>query len=74
MQQYSLLHHDSMISYIPLVGLFCSCAVQLRMCWSQTTAVTNFVRKLKKKGVPIDGIGAQSHLISGSLPDSMQEV
>lgn len=32
------------------------------------------MRKLKAKGVPIDGIGAQSHLIVGGLSDSMEEV
>ena len=32
------------------------------------------MRKLKAKGVPIDGIGAQSHLVVGSVPDSIEEI
>jgi len=33
----------------------------------KTEAVTNLVRKLKAKGVPIHGIGAQAHFIQGTL-------
>lgn len=40
----------------------------------KTTAVTNLVRKLKAKGVPVHGIGAQAHLVVGGLPSSMQEL
>lgn len=40
----------------------------------KTTAVTNLVRKLKAKGVPVDGIGAQAHLVVGGLQDSMEQV
>ncbi|KAF8425330.1 family 10 glycosyl hydrolase [Tirmania nivea] len=39
----------------------------------KTEAVTNLVRKLKAKGVPIDSIGVHGHLIVGSLSDSIEE-
>lgn len=39
----------------------------------KTDAVVKLVKKLKAKGVPIHGIGAQAHLIVGSVPTSFQE-
>ncbi|KAI5803625.1 endo-1,4-beta-xylanase [Peziza echinospora] len=38
----------------------------------KTNAVTALVKKLKRKGVPIDGIGAQGHLISGSISNTTE--
>ena len=32
------------------------------------------MRKLKANGVPIDGIGAQGHLIVGGLSNSIEEI
>ncbi|KZW01588.1 endo-1,4-beta-xylanase A precursor [Exidia glandulosa HHB12029] len=34
----------------------------------KTDAAVALIKKLKAKGVPIDGVGAQSHLIVGSVP------
>lgn len=33
----------------------------------------NLVKSLKKKGVPIDGVGVQGHLIVGSVPTTIEE-
>jgi len=40
----------------------------------KTEAVTNLVRKLKKKGVPIHGIGAQAHIIQGNVQRSQRDI
>lgn len=40
---------------------------------NKTTAIQNLVRKLKSEGVPIDGIGIQSHLTVGQLPTDLAE-
>jgi endo-1,4-beta-xylanase len=34
---------------------------------NKTNAAYNYVKSLKKKGIPIHGIGAQSHLVVGTL-------
>lgn len=39
---------------------------------AKSLAMYNLVAKLKTQGVPIDGIGVQAHLISGSVPDTIQ--
>lgn len=39
---------------------------------AKSTAMMNFVRTLKSQGVPIDGIGIQSHLIVGQVPSTFQ--
>ena len=31
----------------------------------------NLVQRLKARGVPVDGIGAQAHLIVGSVPSTI---
>ncbi|EJD50552.1 family 10 glycosyl hydrolase [Auricularia subglabra TFB-10046 SS5] len=40
---------------------------------AKTTAAVALVRRLKAKGVPIDGIGVQAHMILGSVPTDMQQ-
>lgn len=40
---------------------------------AKSTFTYELVKRLLAKGVPIDGIGAQAHLISGSVPSSLQE-
>ncbi|KAI5858929.1 endo-1,4-beta-xylanase C precursor [Tricharina praecox] len=39
---------------------------------AKSTAMYNLVAKLIAQGVPIDGIGIQAHLISGSVPSTLQ--
>ncbi|PPQ67634.1 hypothetical protein CVT24_002855 [Panaeolus cyanescens] len=39
----------------------------------KSTAMANLVKQLKSEGVPIDGVGIQSHLIVGEVPTTMQE-
>lgn len=38
---------------------------------AKSTAMYNLVQKLLAAGVPIDGIGVQAHLISGSVPSTL---
>ncbi len=40
---------------------------------SKSTAIYNLVRDFKARGVPIDCVGFQSHLIIGQVPSSMQQ-
>ncbi|MFI2430363.1 endo-1,4-beta-xylanase [Streptomyces sp. NPDC018693] len=40
---------------------------------AKSTALYNLVRSLKERGVPIDGVGLQAHLILGQVPSSMQQ-
>ena len=40
---------------------------------SKSTAIYNLVRDFKARGVPIDCVGLQSHLIVGQVPSSMRE-
>jgi endo-1,4-beta-xylanase len=39
----------------------------------KTDAVVKLVKKLKAKGVPIHGIGAQAHLVVGTLPSTFKQ-
>lgn len=39
---------------------------------SKSTGMYNLVKNLKAQGAPIDGVGIQAHLISGSVPSSIQ--
>ncbi|KAI0311130.1 endo-1,4-beta xylanase [Amylostereum chailletii] len=39
---------------------------------AKATALLNLVKSLKSKGVPIDGVGLQSHFIVGSVPSTLQ--
>lgn len=39
----------------------------------KTDAVVRLVKKLKAKGVPIHGIGAQAHLVVGTLPTTFKQ-
>lgn len=39
----------------------------------KATAYHNLIKSLKAEGVPIDGIGIQSHLIVGELPPNITE-
>ncbi|KAF7797216.1 hypothetical protein EIP86_008408 [Pleurotus ostreatoroseus] len=40
---------------------------------AKATAMMNLVRSLQQQGVPIDGIGVQSHLIVGEVPQGFQQ-
>ncbi|RPA83646.1 endo-1,4-beta-xylanase precursor [Ascobolus immersus RN42] len=40
---------------------------------AKSTFTYDLVKRLLAKGVPIDGVGVQAHLISGSVPGSIQE-
>lgn len=40
---------------------------------AKSTALYNLVRSLKERGVPIDGVGLQAHLILGQVPSTMQQ-
>ncbi|KAK0469753.1 endo-beta-1,4-glucanase [Desarmillaria tabescens] len=40
---------------------------------AKSTAMVNLVKSLKAQGVPIDGIGIQSHLIVGEVPTTLKE-
>ncbi|WP_433422580.1 endo-1,4-beta-xylanase [Microtetraspora malaysiensis] len=39
---------------------------------SKSTAVYNMVKAFKQQGVPIDGVGLQTHLILGQVPSDLQ--
>ncbi|KAI5777755.1 beta-1,4-endoxylanase [Geopyxis carbonaria] len=39
---------------------------------AKSTAMAKLVTRLLAEGVPVDGIGVQAHLISGSVPSTMQ--
>ncbi|KAI0327919.1 endo-1,4-beta xylanase [Cubamyces sp. BRFM 1775] len=40
---------------------------------AKSTALKNLVKSLKADGVPIDGVGIQSHLIVGEVPSTFQQ-
>ncbi|KAF8150059.1 endo-1,4-beta xylanase [Crassisporium funariophilum] len=40
---------------------------------AKSTAMANLVKSLKAQGVPIDGIGVQTHLIVGEVPSTFQQ-
>ncbi|MFM9588920.1 endo-1,4-beta-xylanase [Streptomyces scabiei] len=40
---------------------------------AKSTALYNLVRDLKARGVPIDGVGLQAHLILGQVPATLQQ-
>ncbi|MEU9240072.1 endo-1,4-beta-xylanase [Streptomyces sp. NPDC048385] len=40
---------------------------------AKSTALYNLVKGLKSRGVPIDGVGLQAHLILGQVPSSLQQ-
>ncbi|AXE88027.1 endo-1,4-beta-xylanase [Streptomyces sp. Go-475] len=40
---------------------------------AKSTALYNLVKSLKERGVPIDGVGLQAHLIVGQVPSTMQQ-
>ncbi|KDR75989.1 hypothetical protein GALMADRAFT_96497 [Galerina marginata CBS 339.88] len=40
---------------------------------AKSTAMANLVKQLKAQGVPIDGIGIQTHLIVGEVPSTFQQ-
>ena len=40
---------------------------------AKSTAMFDLVKDLKDRGVPIDGIGVQAHLIVGQIPGDLQE-
>jgi GH35 family endo-1,4-beta-xylanase len=40
---------------------------------AKSTGMYNLVKDLKSRGIPIDGIGIQAHLIVGSVPTTLQQ-
>jgi endo-1,4-beta-xylanase len=40
---------------------------------AKSTAMLNLVTSLKQQGVPIDGVGLESHFILGQVPSTMQQ-
>lgn len=40
---------------------------------AKSTALYNLVKSLKDRGVPIDGVGLQAHLILGQVPGTLQQ-
>ena len=40
---------------------------------AKSTAMLNLVKSLKSQGVPIDGVGFESHFILGQVPSSLQQ-
>jgi endo-1,4-beta-xylanase len=40
---------------------------------AKSTAMLNLVSSLKRQGVPIDGVGLESHFIDGQVPSSLQQ-
>src|SRR3546814_8689782 len=40
---------------------------------AKSTALYNLVKSLKERGVPIDGVGLQAHLILGQYPSTLQQ-
>lgn len=40
---------------------------------AKSTALYNLVKSLKERGVPIDGVGLQAHLVLGQVPSTLQQ-
>ncbi|MDQ0750692.1 endo-1,4-beta-xylanase [Streptomyces africanus] len=40
---------------------------------AKSTALYNLVKSLKERGIPIDGVGLQAHLIVGQVPSTLQQ-
>ena len=40
---------------------------------AKSTALYNLVKSLKDRGVPIDGVGLQAHLILGQVPSTLRQ-
>ena len=40
---------------------------------AKSTALKNLIKSLKASGVPIDGVGIQSHLTVGGVPATLQQ-
>ncbi|MFD9460889.1 endo-1,4-beta-xylanase [Streptomyces sp. NPDC060027] len=40
---------------------------------AKSTALYNLVKSLKERGVPIDGVGLQAHLVLGQVPGTLQQ-
>lgn len=40
---------------------------------AKSDAVYNLVKSFKQRGIPIDGVGLQAHLILGQVPGSLQQ-
>ncbi|MGI5457153.1 endo-1,4-beta-xylanase [Streptomyces sp. CA-249302] len=40
---------------------------------AKSTALYNLVKDLKSRGVPIDGVGLQAHLVLGQVPSTLQQ-
>ncbi len=40
---------------------------------AKSTALYNLVKSLKARGVPIDGVGLQAHIILGQVPSTLQQ-
>ncbi len=40
---------------------------------AKSTALYNLVKSLKDRGVPIDGVGLQAHLVLGQVPSTLQQ-
>ncbi|MGW0840277.1 endo-1,4-beta-xylanase [Streptomyces sp. NPDC002787] len=40
---------------------------------AKSTALYNLVKDLKARGIPIDGVGLQAHLILGQVPSTLQQ-
>lgn len=43
------------------------------MTGAKSTALKELVKALKTSGVPIDGVGIQSHLTVGGVPPTLQQ-
>ncbi|KAF8647229.1 hypothetical protein AX16_006836 [Volvariella volvacea WC 439] len=41
---------------------------------TKATAIMNLVKDFKARGVPIDGVGLQAHLIVGAIPSTIRQV
>lgn len=71
---YVSLQYDSVRDLFIMYGLYLQINdFNIEGTGPKSTTLANLVKELKSEGVPIDGIGVQSHLIVGEVPTTLRE-